>query len=76
MKKYEIVLKSIVDVKNFVNITNCYDFDIELETDGHMVDAKSIMRIFSIDLSKPVTMYVDTDDTQEFEKRIAQFIKK
>ena len=73
MKSHVIVLKSIVDVKNFVNITNCYDFDIDLESGRYTVDAKSIMGIFSLDLSKPITMHIYTDDAQELEEKIAQF---
>jgi len=73
MKSHVIVLKSIVDVKNFVNITNCYDFDIDLESGRYTVDAKSIMGIFSLDLSKPITMHIYADDAQELEEKIAQF---
>ena len=76
MKNYEIVLKSIVDVKNFVNITNSYDFEIELESDGHRADAKSIMRIFSLDLSKPITMYAYSENVEDLENKIAPFLKK
>lgn len=76
MKSYEIFLKSIIDVKNFVNIVNEYDFDIDLESGRYVVDAKSIMGIFSLDLSKPITMRVYADDPSEIEKKIAQFEKK
>ena len=65
MKSYEIFLKSIIDVKNFVNIVNEYDFDIDLESGRYVVDAKSIMGIFSLDLSKPITMRVYADDPSE-----------
>ena len=76
MKSYEIYLKSIVDVKNFVNIVNMYDFDIDLESGRYIVDAKSIMGIFSLDLSKPIIMRVYTEDVSEIEQKIAQFQKK
>lgn len=76
MKSYEIFLKSIIDVKNFVNIVNEYDFDIDLESGRYIVDAKSIMGIFSLDLSKPITMRIYADDVSEIEKKIAQFEKK
>ena len=74
MKKYSIALKSIVDVKNFVNIVNCYDFEIDLESGRYVVDAKSIMGIFSLDLSKPITMYIHDDEGSDIEEKITPFI--
>ena len=41
MKTFNIILNSINDVKNFVNIVNKYDFDIDLISDRYVVDAKS-----------------------------------
>lgn len=76
MKSYEIFLRSIVDVKNFVNIVNEYDFDIDLVSGRYIVDAKSIMGIFSLDLSKPITMRIHTDELEAIEARIARFEKK
>lgn len=73
MKTYQIYLRSVVDVKNFVNITNRYDFDIDLESGRYIVDAKSIMGIFSLDLSKPLAMHVHTDVPSEFEEAMKQF---
>lgn len=69
MKSYEIFLKSIIDVKNFVNIVNEYDFDIDLESGRYVVDAKSIMGIFSLDLSKPITMRVYADDRRKSKRK-------
>ena len=54
----KIMISSINDVKNFVNIVNKYDFDIDLVSDRYVVDAKSIMGIFSIDLAKPIKIEV------------------
>jgi len=75
MKNYEISLKSIVDVKNFVNIVNEYDFDVDLVSGKYIVDAKSIMGIFSLDLSKPITLRVHEENAAEIEERIMQFAK-
>ena len=74
MKKYEIMLKSIVDVKNFVNIVNCYDFEIDLESGRYVVDAKSIMGIFSLDLSKPINLYIHADGPTDLETKITPFL--
>ena len=62
MKEIKILLSSINDVKKFVNMVSKYDFDVDLISDRYVVDAKSIMGIFSLDLSKPITLNVHGDD--------------
>ena len=54
MTTFKIMLSSINDVKDFVNIVSRYDFDVDLTSGRYVVDAKSIMGIFSLDLSKPI----------------------
>ena len=76
MKTYTIMIDSIVDAKNFVNIVNTCDFDIDLESGRYLVDAKSIMGIFSLDLSKPIKMHVYTENLTAFEQQIKDFIVK
>lgn len=76
MKSFKIMLSSIVDVKNFVNFVNEFDFDIDLVSGRYVVDAKSIMGIFSLELSQPIIARVYTDDTSAFEKRLSDFIVK
>ena len=70
MKSYEIMLKSINDVKDFVNIVNKYGFDVDMTSGRYVVDAKSIMGIFSLDLSKPIKMDVHADDCDKFGEEI------
>ncbi len=74
MKAFNIALKSITDVKDFVNIVNRYDFDVDLSSGRYVVDAKSIMGIFSLDLSKPIRVQVHTDDCGEFCDQIKAFV--
>jgi phosphotransferase system HPr-like phosphotransfer protein len=74
MKSFNISLKSITDVKDFVNIVNKYDFDIDLTSGRYVVDAKSIMGIFSLDLSKPIKVDVHEDDCDKFYDEIKSFI--
>ena len=74
MKSFNISLKSINDVKDFVNIVNKYDFDVDLTSGRYVVDAKSIMGIFSLDLSKPIRVDVHTDDCGAFYDEIKDFI--
>lgn len=66
MVTLNISLKSINDVKDFVNIANKYDFDIDLVSGRYIVDAKSIMGIFSLDLSKPIKVEAHTDECEAF----------
>ena len=74
MKSYQISLSSINDVKNFVNIVNKYDFEIDLTSGRYVVDAKSIMGIFSLDLSKTIALTAQCDNCAEFEKEITPFV--
>lgn len=74
MKSFNINLKSITDVKDFVNIVNKYDFDIDLTSGRYVVDAKSIMGIFSLDLSKPIKVDVHTDNCTNFCEEIKNYI--
>jgi phosphotransferase system HPr-like phosphotransfer protein len=74
MKTFNIKLNSINHVKTFVNTVNKYDFDVDLTSGRYVVDAKSIMGIFSLDLSKPIKVEVYSDDTEEFTKEMQEFI--
>ena len=54
MKTVQISLNSIDKVKSFVNTITKYDNDFDLVSGRYVIDAKSIMGIFSLDLSKPI----------------------
>ena len=58
MKTIEISLNSIEKVKTFVNLINRFDYDFDLVSGRYVIDAKSIMGIFSLDLSKPITLNI------------------
>ncbi len=74
MKTFNIALKTINDVKDFVNMVNKYDFDVDLSTGRYVVDAKSIMGIFSLDLSKSIKVEVHTDDCDKFIEEVTPFM--
>jgi len=61
MKSVSIKLSLAENVKAFVNIVNRYPYDVDLRAGRHVVDAKSILGIFSLDLSKPITMEIYSD---------------
>ncbi len=75
MKTVVVSLDSINDVKNFVNAVNKYEFEVDLVSGRYIVDAKSIMGIFSLDLSKPITVNIQSDDAQAFLDEIKDYIK-
>ena len=60
-----ISLNTIVDVKEFVNTVARYDFEVDLVSGRYHIDGKSIMGIFSLDLSKPVTLVIHSEDCAE-----------
>ncbi len=64
MKTFNILLSSINDVKDFVNIVSRYEFDVDLTSGRYVVDAKSIMGIFSLDLSKPIKVEVHSESPE------------
>lgn len=65
MKIVKISLDSIDKVKTFVNLASKYDSDFDLISGRYVIDAKSIMGIFSLDLSKPIELTIHDDAIAE-----------
>ncbi|MFU0800729.1 MAG: HPr family phosphocarrier protein [Xylanivirga thermophila] len=74
MKTVNIKLTLAENVKDFVNIVSKYPYEIDLRSGRHVVDAKSILGIFSLDLSKPVTLEVYSDDCDNLMEEIKPFV--
>ena len=76
MKAFEVQLASINDVKAFVNAACLQPFDIDIVSGRYVIDAKSIMGIFSVDLSKPIRVEVHgtEEDGLEFYNAVKDFI--
>lgn len=62
MKTVDISLNSIDKVKSFVNDISKFDSDFDLVSGRYVIDAKSIMGIFSLDLSKSITLNIHADN--------------
>ena len=62
MKTVKISLNSIDKVKSFVNDITKFDYDFDLVSRRYVIDAKSIMGIFSLDLSKPIDLNIHVED--------------
>ena len=65
MKTVQISLNSIDKVKSFVNDITKFDYDFDLVSGRYVIDAKSIMGIFSLDLSKPIDLNIHAEDNVE-----------
>ena len=59
--KIDIKFLSISDVKEFADIVSAFDYDIDLVSGRYIVDAKSIMGIFSLDISKPIDLNIHAE---------------
>lgn len=78
MAKQTITIKlaTIGDVKTFVNTVAKYEFDVDLISGRYAIDAKSIMGIFSLDISKPIKLEAHTDDASAFFNEIKSFVEE
>ena len=63
MKTVKICLNSIEKVKSFVNDITRFDVDFDLVSGRYVIDAKSIMGIFSLDLSKPIELNIHASES-------------
>ena len=73
MQTMQIVLFTIDDVKRFVTLTNKYKFPIDLSNGKYKIDARSIMGVFSLGTSQPITLEIDSDPSQE--KEVEEFMQ-
>ena len=77
MKTVKISLNSIDKVKSFVNEITKYDNDFDLVSGRYVIDAKSIMGIFSLDLSKPIDLNIHSENNiDEILAKLDEFIVK
>ncbi len=73
MKTCVVNLSTINSVKEFVNYVSRFDFEVDLVSGRYAVDAKSIMGIFSLDLSSPIKVEIRCDDCDEFLEGMKKF---
>lgn len=77
MTSVTVNINTIDKVKEFVNILTTYDNDFDLICDRYVIDAKSIMGIFSLDLSQNLKLTIQKDtDLNEILADIDEFIVK
>ena len=74
MNTFYIKLSTIEDIRKFVDIVTRQDYDIDLSSGRYVVDAKSIMGIFSLDLMNQILLTAHTDDVEDLKKAPAAYI--
>ena len=74
MRSVKITLNLAERVKDFVSIVNHYPYEMELRMGRNVVNAKSILGIFSMDLSKTLTLRVFSNDCDDLLNEIAPFL--
>lgn len=74
MKSVKIKLDHAESVKRFVNLANDFPYDMDLRIGRHVVDAKSILGIFSLDLDKPIYLDIHSTDCEKILEKLNDFI--
>ena len=75
MKSVTLRLSLVENVNQFVNIVSRYPFEMDLRAGRHVVDTKSILGIFSLDLSRPITLEIYSEDCEQLMTEIQPFIE-
>ncbi len=70
----KVALKSVNDVKAFVNITFRAEKDVDIHCGKYHIDGKSIMGIFSLELDKPIEVELDDHDAEKLLGELERFI--
>lgn len=74
MTTTKVRLSSIEAVRDFVEAVRKYDYEIDLSSGRYVVDAKSIMGIFSLDLMNPITLTIHSDDCKDIIDELKNYI--
>ena len=74
MKEIKIMLSNIQDIREFVNQVILVEYDVDLIQGRYVIDAKSIMGIFSLDLLNPIQLTAYTEDA-DIQKNLLEDLK-
>ena len=72
----DVLLSDIETVKKFVSFANNFDFPVNIVSGKYIINGKSIMVIFGLDLSQPIEVEVDENYPAEFKEQLKQFKAK
>ena len=76
MQETKIVLRDIQSVREFVGLVVMLDYEVDLVQGRYIVDAKSIMGIFALDMLSPITLIAHTENASDFFEKIEKFTAK
>ena len=76
MQEIYIVLRDIQSIREFVKEVVTLDYDVDLVQGRYIVDSKSIMGIFALDISSPIKVVAATNDATPFFSAIDKFVVK
>ena len=74
MKETQIKLTNIQDIREFVNQVILLEYEVDLVQGRYVIDAKSIMGIFSLDLLSPIKLIAHSDKADALFEKLAKFI--
>ncbi len=74
MKEIQIKLSNVQDIREFVNTVILADYEVDLIQGRYVIDAKSIMGIFSLDLLSPINLVAHTENSEALFEKIAKFV--
>lgn len=76
MKSVKVFFPTTESVKDFVNAVSAYPYEVDLHNGRYVVDAKSLLGIYSLDLTKPIVCEIYNDNCDELIKDITKYIAK
>lgn len=76
MQEINIKLTDMISIREFVKEVVLLDYDVDLVQGRYIVDAKSIMGIFALDITSPIKVVANTNDATAFFKAIDQYVVK
>ena len=74
MEAVTISLTQVDQVKRFVNLVAQAPYDVDMVSGRYTVNAKSMLGIYSLDLSKPIQVLIYSDNCEELKKELAEFM--
>lgn len=72
----QVMLQTVNEVKDFVNAVNQCAYDVDLLSGRYVIDAKSLMGIFSLDLTKPIDLATDPENADDLLSKIGFCVYK
>ncbi len=74
MQAITISLTEVNQVKRFVNLVGQVPFDVDVVSGRYTVNAKSMLGIYSLDLSRPIQIVIYSDDCEELKEKLTEFM--